>query len=654
MSIGSQPRTHYRLAVTLTLRGPILTAGGEMSEPGIDAPMARDRFGRYMLPFSLIKGKVLDSLIDLFPGEFQMDPQSKRSVPQGPFRDWLGSPSADGTLDPERGRIRFSDFFTKTPGESNNLIERIELDPATGSVGQGKLMMIEAPFRYGEKVAFQGEIDFIATENESKLIKSKLDQALAWTPSYGAFHTVGYGRTESASSIWVKRPASRPKGAPTAGTVAWQLQLDRPLCLVGRKHSQNHFDSLDVISGTVLKGAIARQLQELSGSNERDVSGRSNGNFPKLRQYFEQIRFSEMKPMQIEKDGQPLKPKRPVEPPLSIVTCPLKNEEFQGKYFDVALTDEPRLIYASDDPEQKSGAAPTFLPDWKYPDYKLVRESFGWSPLPRERRTRTAINPETGRAADEQLFSYGLVLPDCGTGNEKQQFVWEGSIRLEGINSIADQKTVSEELAKLLEFGLTGIGKTRAHADVTWLDKPSPIAIESAETIDNVVVITLQTECLMTNPAILQSQGDDVMKNAYADFWAEVSKESQDRPSSLQLERFFARQSLYGGFVSKRVKKNANERYEPFLLTDRGSVFVLRIVNQPVVETLIRKWKSHGLDTPNWAKDRYSPARADGQRDPLWQRCPYVPQNGYGEIAINLKCHFDNRLPQNSTAKEST
>ena len=38
-----------------------------MIEPGIDAPLAYDRFKRPMLPFSLIKGKVRDAVPRLDP-----------------------------------------------------------------------------------------------------------------------------------------------------------------------------------------------------------------------------------------------------------------------------------------------------------------------------------------------------------------------------------------------------------------------------------------------------------------------------------------------------------------------------------------------------------------------------------------------------------
>ena len=60
-------KTHHRLDVTLTLLGPILTRGGMMAEPGIDAPLARDGFRRPMLPFSLIKGKIRDAFRALLP-----------------------------------------------------------------------------------------------------------------------------------------------------------------------------------------------------------------------------------------------------------------------------------------------------------------------------------------------------------------------------------------------------------------------------------------------------------------------------------------------------------------------------------------------------------------------------------------------------------
>ena len=158
-----------------------------MIEPGIDAPIARDGRNRPMLPFSLVKGKIRDAFRDLRPAD---DPQ---------VAEWLGSGSAD--YQPERGRLRFSDFFTEEKGQtSDNVIERIEIDQNSGSTAERMLAMIEAPFGYSQPVPFHGAVEFIADDTEAQAIRDALDQAFRWTPSYGALRTVGFGRTHCVSS----------------------------------------------------------------------------------------------------------------------------------------------------------------------------------------------------------------------------------------------------------------------------------------------------------------------------------------------------------------------------------------------------------------------------------------------------------------------
>lgn len=106
-----------RIDVKITLLGPILTQGNEPTEPGIDAPMARDALGKFMLPYSLVKGKIRDALCDLRI----LDVSS-----------WFGQESAAGGFDPDRGRLRFSDFITDaTPSTALNhdgVIERVEIN----------------------------------------------------------------------------------------------------------------------------------------------------------------------------------------------------------------------------------------------------------------------------------------------------------------------------------------------------------------------------------------------------------------------------------------------------------------------------------------------------------------------------------------------
>jgi hypothetical protein len=177
-------------------------------------------------------------------------------------------------------------------------------------------------------------------------------------------------------------------------------------------------------------------------------------------QYFEQIQFAEARPMS---EAATL---RPVVPPLSLVTSPTR----RGKFFDVALEYGPCLI---------DGTTPVFAPDWKHEDQSIVRQSFGWPSLPRERRTRTAIEATTGRALDESLFSYDLILPQrrCPDGSV-ESFVWETSVNGGHLGIPENHRAIIvAELADLLTHGLPGIGKTRATAEVEWLAEPSPRAV---------------------------------------------------------------------------------------------------------------------------------------------------------------------------------
>ena len=237
------------------------------------------------------------------------------------------------------------------------MIERIEIDQATGSTAGRMLAMLEAPFGYGQPVAFQGAVEFIADDDEAKAIAAALDQAFRWVPAFGALRTVGFGRTHCVKIIPVACPKRSRGSVPQKTSLAVRLRLDRPLCLVGRKHSGNHFESLETIPGAVLKGAVARLILELSGlKDDRFLDPAATyPRWPSLCKHFEVIRFAEARPMAAAATH------RPVEPPLSIVTSPT----IKCSYFDVALGSGPMLI---------GGAAPAFVPDWKDEDFGLVRE----------------------------------------------------------------------------------------------------------------------------------------------------------------------------------------------------------------------------------------------------------------------------------------
>jgi len=608
---------HHRLDVKLTLLGPILTHGNDATEPGNDAPMARDAFGRFMLPYSLIKGKILDAFRDLRSDGFEnyTDPKTGRKkyrIIDPELGAWLGREPEGGNLEPERGRLRFSDFATDEKGRStadgdhDHLIERIQIDQSTGATAGRMLAMIEAPFGYEQPVAFEGRVEFTATDDEAARIATALRQAFDWVSAYGAMRTVGFGRKHEITAT-LGQVAPTAQGSPTESVnLPIRYNLDRPLCVVGRKHSGNHFEALDHLPGAVLKGAVARLVLELNGKANGVIDPQKpEPRFPTLCRHFEVIRFGEAKPMKAsDRVG-------PVEPPLSIVVS-MTGEK---PYYDAALSPDAKLV---------GHAAPAFMPDWKDKDFETVRGAFGWSLLPRVRRTRTAIDPDRWRATDAQLFSYGLVLPKrTAPDDTPEEYVWEGVIGLENVPD-GDRPAVRRELHELLSHGLPNIGKTRATAHVEWLAGSTPPKIGWKADSDGFHVVTLQTDCLMTDPNTLQSKS---LHAAYAEFWAEASG------GALALAPFFARQALHGGFPSRRANR---AKYEPFLLTERGSVFVLKPTGTAKAAGRLAEWRDRGLPAPAWVK-RYG--------EPLWRTCPYLPHVGYGEVAIDLVCHTEDKLP---------
>ncbi len=251
-----------------------------------------------------------------------------------------------------------------------------------------------------------------------------------------------------------------------------------------------------------------------------------------------------------------------------------------------------------------------------------MREAFGWADVPREVRTRTAIDPGTGRAKDENLFSYGLVVPD----KPGQEHVWETQIGLDLVPA-GERQAVRDELAKLFAHGLPNVGKTRAVAAVEWLPMATdpPRVARTGTPINGKHVVTLQTDFLMTDPATLQTSGK-TLHDAYADFWREASG------GALELVRFFARQSLHGGYLRKRFGQKGS--YEPYLVTDHGSTFVLTAIG-PDASAKLAEWTAGGLPLPKWVKDQCG--------EPLWKTCPFVPENGFGEVVVDLACHTENR-----------
>ena len=601
------------LNIKLILRGPILTQSTAAGAYGIDSPVARKPDGKCYLPGTLVKGRLKQAWKELM------------SVPDSGFApridEWMGKETAsaltnnkDLPIAPSRGSLRFHDFIDETQRQSESLF-RIRIDEKRGAVCKGAYQVIEAPYAAQEQYPFVGKIQYLAADNEeADAIKHCVRIGLCWITSLGAERSVGFGVLKGVEVVEESRQGLSFSAAssPTGATVLeFSLKPLAPFCIGRRQIDNNLFESEIVIPGGVLKGCLATSwLTRLGTKGDGGIGTDTDPARPELGRHFDALHITHAFP------GSSSDWLRPTIAPLSLVK--FQNDRLR----DVALCKEAVLL--GDPPE-----APSFAIDWKRDGDVL--KNFGWPSIKRELRVRTQIDLARRKAKDENLFAYEMVDP--------QDLVWFGRIDLQDIES-NDRGKVEEQLRQILCGTIYGLGKTKCQAELNFLpegtlrnkhdSRPTPR--------DDMWIVTLQTPALLCDPARLdETSGSKELTAAYSEAWGDMSEKS------LTLDHFYARQSLAGGFYLHR-RFQPGKPYNPYLLTESGSVFVLRAIEgqSGKAQEYIDAWLVRGLPLPGWAVERY---KRDNRLGDHWANCPYLRANGYGEIAVNLDVHWD-LLPQ--------
>lgn len=208
--------------------------------------------------------------------------------------------------------------------------------------------------------------------------------------------------------------------------------------------------------------------------------------------------------------------------------------------------------------------------------------------------------------------------------------MFQGRITLPPSWDAQTQARVWDELDTLFALAVFRIGKTMARARFQLSDPPSEIPRSSSTTTDNNRwVIVLQSPALILNPQTVHddwANGDDNSAALYASYFESISNQS------LKLVNQFRDESLHGGFLSHR--SNAKD-YCPFLVTEPGTVFVLEAAdtdNPAEAQQCVQNWFDTGLPLPDWAIARHG---ADFGTN------PFLPCDGFGEIAVNVSAHLD-------------
>ncbi|MBW2739140.1 MAG: hypothetical protein JRE64_09910 [Deltaproteobacteria bacterium] len=592
---------YFKMEISLKIQAPFLCSATGPGSWGIDLSFNRNHEGKLSIPKSHIKGKLREAWRELKKtGAFSID-----------INRWLGKGSGDdaGDYTPHRGLMIFSDFVCSDKQDFGQT-HRIRIEKTSGTAGEGALITAETPHLSGKITKWSGEIAFPAVDQtEGERVKEHILTGLRWITALGAEKGVGYGRLVEVTSEHFNREESRTDiiSSPS-DTIGLAITMVDPLMIGGVRIKDNYLKSEKILTGTVIKGALAqcvRRRLNLNGNQELNKStpGATEAGISNLVRHFEQLRITHAFPSRQSMV-------RPVKAPLSLVKA--------RDLHDIALCKEPELIYDK---------APAFAIDWK--DSSDVNFAYGWAQPKTLARTRTAIDTITRRAEEEKLYTFEYI---CPVDDQDKEITWLSNIYLpENLNEDEREK-LSYEICLVAHNWFDYIGKRDSRIKTVRVSsEPWPSAVSGLDiSRDKITVLTLQSDALILDPWELKVEDKNSLFEAYKESWNNISD------GAFELKRFFAAQKLRGGYIGRRFR--INRKYYPFFLTNAKSVFVLEIKDQAEAERRVEIWLRRGLPIPDWAFERYG--RSSGGRLD-WQKCPFTPENGFGEIIINLSCHWE-------------
>jgi CRISPR/Cas system CSM-associated protein Csm3 (group 7 of RAMP superfamily) len=606
----------YRAEVTITILGPLLTKSSTPGAYGVDSVCARDADGRFILPWTMVKGRIRDAWRELYgltPPPVLPDP----AAILGPEVDGEGGNRSkpEGNFSRYNARLFGTDFVLKLDHEKrlravvseseHKLFEtrtRISQDPFRHAAAEDMLQVMESPFQAGESYDFEGAIEYeAANDGERDDIKRAIVKSLHWAGALGSQTSVGFGRIGSIDCRAHPKLAKVITDTEPAGAGMWlRLRTNQPLCITQKRSQENLFVGGAAIPGAVLKGAMAAQWSRMLGKDRAEIAPTDDASRADLAAVFDRIRFSHARPVAQGAAATP-------------VAIPLSLAKVGAEYRDMSGFDAP----PDDLPEP-----PEFQPDWK--DRTVVNERYGWPKIKTELRVRTAIDPTCRRAKTGNLFAYETVLSE---GLE-----WYCQVGFPKIETSA-LAMVRAQFLDVLQSGLHGVGKTKATLSVELVAAPPRKVASLPGPQAGEYIVTLQTPALLVPPeALCASRDPEQLREAYGAVFAAWTG------GALELIRLFASQTLHGGIYLYHRFQEMN-RYRPYALTDEGSVFVFRIKQgwEAQAASKVAAWERDGFPTPPWAVEAFSRDGLDGSH---WSNNPYVPENGFGEVAVNLENPF--------------
>jgi CRISPR/Cas system CSM-associated protein Csm3 (group 7 of RAMP superfamily) len=611
----------YTLHLKLTVLGPFLTAATSSEVYGLDKAFYRNARGKVVVPGSHAKGKLRMALHELNILNAVDPPIDLETL--------FGQPSAVGSYEPARALVQFSNFTCNAPHTERTRV-RTAINATTMTADENMLREFEDLFPSGSSTEWHGEATYFASDVEDALRIAKIIRlGFKWLTTLGAEKGIGSGRLLEVSVSQPKLDQTNVTLdlASSAAGEALQLRIHpKERLMIGgvKKPRANYVRSKQIIPGGVIKGALATSLNLAFGIKANvplsTETGAQMPGFDLLAANYDKIRVSHAFPA--IKDE-----KRPVKVPLS--TVKIDDTDF----YDMALSRDPSQLI--------NKQAPVYSIDWKKP-----MEFFAMASPKEVFVTRTAIDDISRRSLEGQLFTYTFL---CAEDDKNRPVDWVCNVDCSAIKDEQVRQSVRDQFASAVSSYLCNLGKLNQPVTVELLPQAATPAVDSYDLIyDDLAVVSLQTDTLMLDPhAVSELAAGEDLYRLYSDYWQKASNPDGQAPC-LELVDFFASQNFQGGYLYHRYRGAGNGtqkqgQYYPYYLTGAGSVFVLSVTDPERARACLGKWLKSGLDLPGWADKSYA---LDGYA--LWQSCPFVPENGYGEIAVNLKWHWEKRPDQPS------
>lgn len=572
---------YYQL--TLNFAGPLLSQASGALSMGVDTAMQRDTNGMPALNGSAIRGSIRN-VLQQFANKLHNEDQLEASVRlQDQIKQWLGYGSSQ--FEPNRAQVQFDFFWHLQNSEvlAKKYRTRIQLD-STGKVKDGALQVLEDCFPLGSKPVFSGKLRCqFNSDTEALQFERWFKMALAYIPAMGSLKGIGFGRLLDFKLSHLPTPTSHSLGTPPAlknASFSITFTLDRPFCIgKPRIPDSNRIVSEDIIPGQVLKALIAQQYAQDQSKLVAELC-------------FDQLSVSHFQPMQVTETEQATPANLTPPMPLSLafvdgMLCDMSSQLWRGKQ------------------------APAFQLDWKPKEQILAANTLEHSfSLPKRiLLVRTEIDLAKQTAAENKLFSLECINP--------AGFVWRGTISLARIPK-TQQEAVYKQLQRCFESGLYGLGKTKAQIiNLKYTKLPFSYPSTSAVSLKKSrITLTLMTAARLFPLGWEQNNPHQSARDLYEAYWQQTSNKS------LKLVNFFAQQERLGGAYHYHHFQQKQGSYQPEWLTKAGSVFVLDVMNTPHAESLIHQWLTIGL--PILEQDHIT-----------WESSPFLPEHGYGAIALN-------------------